>query len=507
MAKSKILIFIVCYNADSTIQAVLNRIPLTLLNNEQFAFEVLIIDDCSSDQTFIKTINHSQNFPHFPIRVLKNPKNLGYGGNQKLGYRYAINNGFDIVALLHGDGQYAPEELSNLLKPFSDENIDAVFGSRMIKRGAARKGGMPLYKYFGNKVLTFLQNRIVGTTLSEYHSGYRLYRCAALSKIPFELNSNGFEFDTEIIIQFHRAGLEIVELPIPTFYGDEICYVQGIPYALKILAISLKSHLQHLGIVYDPKFHPVSANATYQSKFSFPSSPSFALREVLPGENLLIFGCGPLANIYPFIEKGCTVTLVDRIISPEHRAIAHSTFQENLDDCDLQKFFKEPFDAVLLLDVLEHLHNPETFIKKLRTCMDPKNTRVIITTPNIAFAPIRIALLFGQFNYGPRGILDFTHTRLFTFASLRRILAGQGYSILTLLGVPAPFPLALGLNSNLPKLLTSLNSLAIKISKNLFSYQAFIIAKPNPTVSYLLAATLSHTNETIRILDAPQNPR
>jgi 2-polyprenyl-3-methyl-5-hydroxy-6-metoxy-1,4-benzoquinol methylase len=366
---------------------------------------------------------------------------------------------------------------------------------------------MPLYKYFGNKILTFLQNRIVGTTLSEYHSGYRLYRCDALSKIPFELNSNGFEFDTEIIIQFHRANLNIVELPIPTFYGDEICYVQGVPYAGKVLAISLNSRLQNLGIKYDPKFDVAIATPTYQSKFSFESSHSFALEEVSPGENLLIIGCGPLATIQPFIEKGCTVTLVDKQISVEQRVIAHSAFEGNLDDCNLQKYFQEPIDCVLLCDVLEHLQDPEAFLKKLRTFMDSQNSRIIISTPNIAFAIIRISLLFGQFNYGPRGILDLTHKRLFTFGSLRRILMHQGFSILKIRGVPAPFQLALGLKSSFAKILLALNSLAIILSKKLFSYQVFVVAKPNPTVSQMLSITIRHTDDTIKNFNDIQNKK
>lgn len=507
MANSKVLIFIVSYNAESTIQSVLDRIPMTLLNDEQFELEVLIIDDCSIDRTFSRGIIHSKFFAQYPIRVLKNPKNLGYGGNQKLGYRYAINNRFDIVALLHGDGQYAPEELPNLLRPFTNKNTKAVFGSRMITPGAARKGGMPLYKYIGNKILTFFQNRIVGTNLSEYHSGYRLYRCDALSRIPFELNSNGFEFDTEIIIQFHRANLNIVELPIPTFYGDEICYVQGVPYAGKVLAISLNSRLQDLAIKYDPKFDVALSTSTYKPKFSFASSHSFALEEVSPGENLLIMGCGPMATIQPFIEKGCRLTLVDKIISPKQRAVAYSAFEENLDDCDLHKYFKDPIDVVLLLDVIEHLRDPEDFLKKLRTYMDSQNSRVIISTPNIAFAIIRISLLFGQFNYGPRGILDLTHTRLFTFGSLRRILMHQGYSILKIRGVPAPFPLALGLKSIFARILLALNLLAIMLSKTLFSYQAFIVARPDPTVSHLLAITIMHTDATIEYSNDIQNKK
>ena len=144
--KKKILIFIVSYNAERTIGSVLSRIPKELTETE-----ILIIDDASQD----KTLERSQELlSELNLRIFKNPKNLGYGGNQKLGYKYAIENDFDIVALIHGDGQYAPEELPSLLKPLIEESADAVFGSRMLKKRAALKGGMPTYKYYGNKILS-----------------------------------------------------------------------------------------------------------------------------------------------------------------------------------------------------------------------------------------------------------------------------------------------------------------------------------------------------------------
>jgi 2-polyprenyl-3-methyl-5-hydroxy-6-metoxy-1,4-benzoquinol methylase len=374
----------------------------------------------------------------------------------------------------------------------------------MITRGAARKGGMPLYKYSGNKILSFFQNRIVGTTLSEYHSGYRLYSCAALAQIPFELNSNDFDFDTEIIIQLHRAGLKIVELPIPTFYGEEICYVQGIPYAWKVLVTSLRSRLQDFSLLYDPKFDVSASDSPYQPKFSFASSHSFALEAVSPGEQLLILGCGPVDVIRPFVEKGCFVTVVDHKISDEHRALAVAAFEADLNDCDVQQFFQNRIDAVLILDVIEHLHDPEVFLEKIRTCMDPQASRIIISTPNIAFILMRFSLLLGQFNYGLRGILDRTHTRLFTFSSLRRTLLQRGYSIINVQGVPAPFPFALGMKSMLAKILLKLNSLAILLSKNMFSYQGFVVASPNPSISSLLSQSVDHTHETIRNLRSAQ---
>src|ERR1700722_1157270 len=171
--KKRVLIFIVAYNAERTIQQVVRRIPSSLA---EYDTEILIIDDSSHDETFEQAhhMERTGGMP-FPITVLYNPVNQGYGGNQKIGFSYAIQNGFDIVALIHGDGQYAPESLPGLLQPLLEEEADAVFGSRMINRFAALKGGMPLYKYVGNRILTGIQNRLLRSSLSEFHSGYQLY--------------------------------------------------------------------------------------------------------------------------------------------------------------------------------------------------------------------------------------------------------------------------------------------------------------------------------------------
>ena len=121
-----------------------------------------------------------------PITLIRQPKNLGYGGNQKAGYEVAIDHGLDVVVMLHGDGQYAPESLPEMVAPIVDGKADAVFGSRVMIKGAARKGGMPLYKYVGNRILTRFENAALGTDLSEFHSGYRAYSVSALKQIPFQ---------------------------------------------------------------------------------------------------------------------------------------------------------------------------------------------------------------------------------------------------------------------------------------------------------------------------------
>ena len=188
------------YNAASTLAKVLDRIPAELRPDIE---EVIVSDDHSQDSTYLVGLGYQQQ-SDLPITLIRQPTNLGYGGNQKAGYNLAIEHGLDIVVMLHGDGQYAPESLPEILAPLFAEEADAVFGSRTMIKGAARRGGMPLYKFAGNRILSRFENAALGTNLSEFHSGYRAYSVGALKQLPFEKNSDGFNFDTQIIIQTAR---------------------------------------------------------------------------------------------------------------------------------------------------------------------------------------------------------------------------------------------------------------------------------------------------------------
>ena len=289
MAKPRLLILIVAYNAEKNIEDVLVRVPAALV--ALCDVEVLVLDDSSVDATFAisRQLQQSGLIP-FPVHVLYNPVNQGYGGNQKIGYHFAMSRHFDFVALLHGDGQYAPEYLPTLVQAALTSDVAAVFGSRMLTKGAARQGGMPLYKRLGNRVLSWTQNTLLQSALSEFHSGYRIYRVTALSAIPFDLNTNDFHFDTEIIVQLMFRGLKIVELPIPTYYGDEICRVNGIKYAMDVLRTVIVARLQQFGVLYDRKFDVSSAPA-YESKTGFRSSHSLAVDVVRPQTRVLDLGC------------------------------------------------------------------------------------------------------------------------------------------------------------------------------------------------------------------------
>jgi glycosyltransferase involved in cell wall biosynthesis len=485
--KQRLLVFIVAYNAERTIQTVLRRIPQSLAT--WYEVEILAIDDASSDGTFEagNDFDDAGRLP-FPLKVLVNPQNQGYGGNQKLGYHYALEHGFDFVALLHGDGQYAPEALPLLLAPLREGIADAVFGSRMLVRGAARKGGMPLYKFVGNKILTWLENRALGTSLSEFHSGYRIYSCAALRKIPFDRNTNDFHFDTEIIVQLVTADQRISELPIPTYYGDEICHVNGLRYAKDVMLSVLRARAQHWGVLYDPKFDCVpqqESNSHYQLKLGYSSTHQQVLDMLRDGATVFDIGCaGGVLGDALRRDRHCKVYGAD--VFP----LAHGVELDGFTRCDLNAGLPPlpggPIDYVLLLDVIEHLDHPEEFIEQLRTAMSRRpDCRLIISTGNVAFLPLRIMLLLGQFNYGKRGILDLTHKRLFTFRSLRRLLEQGGFQVTDAAGIAAPFVLALG-PTRLARLLARVNAAFAKVFSSVFSYQMLFVARSTPLVGQLL---------------------
>jgi glycosyltransferase involved in cell wall biosynthesis len=483
LAGKRILIFIVAYNAEKTISSVLQRIPEELRCKD---VEVLIIDDSSKDETFRTGLKHEDAASDFKITILRNPENQGYGGNQKLGYRYAIDHGFDIVALIHGDGQYAPEKLPVLIEPLVREEAAAVFGSRMINKQDALKGGMPLYKWVGNQVLTTFQNALLGTELSEFHSGYRLYSTRALAKIPFDRNSNDFHFDTDIIVQLVFAGLKIVEIPIPTYYGDEICHVNGLKYAWDIFRTMLRSKLHAINLLYDRKFDVGQVELTYDLKLGFPSSHTMAIEAVRPDSTVLDIGCGQGYVSEELAKRAKRVVGVDQYIREStNPKIEFRKF--NLDQDEIPVNVSD-FDQIFLLDVIEHLRDPEVFMEKLRSAASNKRPEVILTTANVAFFITRFMLLVGNFNYGRKGILDRTHTRLFTFNSLRELFQQTGFKVEEIRGIPAPFPKAVGDNA-LGRFLIAGNQLGIRIFRGLFSYQIYVRARAMPTVPTLLEVT------------------
>ena len=481
----KLLIYIVAFNHEKFIENVLNRIDKKIFN--KFETEILVNDDHSTDNTLkkIKDYKNENENENYKINILSNPKNLGYGGNQKIGYYYAIKNKFDYVALLHGDGQYAPEVLENLIDEMNKKNAMAVFGSRMIIKGGALKGGMPVYKFIGNKILTFFQNIILSSNLSEFHSGYRVYKVEALNKIPFHLNANDYSFDTEIIIQFLFSNFKIAEYAIPTYYGEEISYVNGFYYAYQIMIQSFKAKIQKYNLMYDPKYDVITKENNYLLKDYFSSPHSETIKKIKYKSIVLDLGCndGSLGDKL-ILENQCYVIGSDS----SEKQVKHKLSEFQICDLNitLPNIDYDKLDYIIILDVIEHLKSPEKFMVNLyNKILYNEKVKILISTPNISFFVIRFMLLFGSFNYGKKGILDRTHTRLFTFSTFEKLMTASNFKIIEKKGIPPPYPLALGKNL-ISRILLNINSFFIIILKSLFSYQIFLTIKPNTSLELLL---------------------
>lgn len=470
LEENRVAIFIVAYNAERHIKKVLERIPTWVAER---LTEIFVIDDHSSDNTFAVAVNVEWPTQYAPLRIFRTPYNQGYGGNQRLGYLYAIEQGFDIVVLLHGDGQYAPEALPLILAPYAD-GTDAVFGSRFINPLDAIKGGMPMYKWVGNRILTRMQNLILGAKMSEMHSGYRSYRTSALRQIPFTSNSLGFDFDADIIVQLHAAGFRITEVPIPTYYGDEICHVNGMQYAWQCVKTSVKYRLMQFEIFYDPKFDIRRQSPRVYTTKEASTSLHYFMRHLPlePGSSLIDVGGGDgVAVSRALVDRGIEVTCIDQDADLADSQVRQ--FRVDLDQPWERQFEVEPYDTAIALDVLEHLKSPEQGVSEIFRYLK-SGGKLYASTGNVSFLPVRLALLLGWFNYGRRGILDLSHRRLFTIDSFRRLLKNAGFRTDRIIGFGPPLADLASGRSRMFEIADRLLARLARAWPRLFAYQILI---------------------------------
>jgi 2-polyprenyl-3-methyl-5-hydroxy-6-metoxy-1,4-benzoquinol methylase len=464
----RIGIFIVSYNASHRLIQTIQRIPPGLL---EVIEEVYVFDDFSTDDSYqlVNELAEDDNWAK-KLKAFRNPRNYGYGGNQKIGFAYALARGLDYVILLHGDGQYAPESLPDLIWPAIVSGEEVVFGSRMIESRNALRGGMPLYKWVGNMILSQYQNIVLNMHLSEYHTGYRLYSTAVLRRIPFVSNSDGFHFDTQIILQCRALGTKIHEVPIPTYYGDEICHVNGLKYAWDVCYDVLEYRLHQLHLLRRQRYL-VDRDEKYKFKESPYSSHSYILDRVKPGTAVLDVGCGRGLLARALVRRGARVAGVDHlpqeIIQPEVSEY-HRLDLEQHEKLQLGR----QFDCIILADVIEHLRNEEEILEHLRQFLKTDGT-LIISTGNVAIWFYRLSLLIGRFNYGPRGILDRTHVKLYTRSTFRQLLEKCGYKVLRFHYTNLPFELVFEstAKSRVLRAVDHLYHLLTRIWPTLFAYQ------------------------------------
>lgn len=228
--KKKVIAIMPAYNAEKTIRQTFLDIPRGVVD------EIILGDDASSDNTVV--IAHS-----LGMQVLRHNENKGYGANQKTCYKEALRKGAEIIVMIHPDYQYDSRLIPYLVGLIKDGICDVMIGSRIRTRREALAGGMPKYKYVGNRFLTFIENIILGQNLSEFHSGFRAFHKRVLATIPFYENSNDFVFDSEILVQAVAFNFRIGEIPVPTRYFKEastINFIHSVIYGIKTLCTLVK---------------------------------------------------------------------------------------------------------------------------------------------------------------------------------------------------------------------------------------------------------------------------
>ena len=241
----KVVVVMPAYNAAKTLEQTYQEIPFDIVD------EVVLVDDASEDNTI--NIARRLGLTH----IIRHPLNRGYGGNQKTCYKKALSLGADIIIMLHPDYQYNPKLIYAMTSLIGVGQYDIILASRILG-DSALKGGMPLYKYFGNRFLTFFENFVLGKKLSEYHTGYRAFSKKVLESLPLEENSDNFIFDNEMLVQAIFSGFRIGEISCPTRYiaeeSSSISFFQSIRYGLGVIITSLQFRLQKMKLIDCPLF-------------------------------------------------------------------------------------------------------------------------------------------------------------------------------------------------------------------------------------------------------------
>ena len=239
----KICVVLPAYNAERTLEKTYNEIP------KDIADEIILTDDCSSD----KTIEVAK---RLGLKLFIHEKNKGYGGNQKTCYKEALETGADVIVMLHPDYQYPPKLVTSMAALITSGMFDVVIGSRILCNKAL-KGGMPLYKYISNRMLTLIENIVIGEKVSEYHTGYRAFSRDALLTLPILENSDDFVFDNQMLLQAFYFGFRVGEISAPSVYENDsssINFKRSVEYGFGVLWTAIQYRLQKLSLAKFPIF-------------------------------------------------------------------------------------------------------------------------------------------------------------------------------------------------------------------------------------------------------------
>jgi 2-polyprenyl-3-methyl-5-hydroxy-6-metoxy-1,4-benzoquinol methylase len=453
----KILLTLIPENSQELIS---NLHAISNLSHPNFEMELKVVVNLKALTDAEKTLLENNS-----TAIIALQDNFELGKIHKIIFEYSRKMQYDFIILANlMQYEYLKSNLHELLDPLHPDL-------------AYLTGGETVHSQFG--IVNFIQQKVFQKQLNLFPK-ICIYNTHFLSKIPHLYNSDSASFINEIAIQIVLSDLEFKEV--------KSNLKTKIPTAVKLqtLQVFFRAYLHSLGIFYQNKFDIIKDNLQYSLKLNYASSHTFAIDAVPANSHVIDIGAGPFGVGHELKKKGCHVVTVDQFDIPERYKLDQHIIT------NLDKEFSisiQEYDCILFLDIIEHLVNPEEFMFNLSKQFSYQKQKVVFTTGNISFFPVRMVLLLGYFNYGKSGILDKTHTRLFTFSSFEKLISDAGLIIKEVKGIPAPYPKALG-NNFLSKTLLALNLLFIKLSKGLFSYQIYIEAETNPSVYYIVNEAL-----------------
>lgn len=420
---------------------VLDRIPAVVWNNLE---EVV-------------TFGESDDRPK--VTTLPKPVDAGPGALRKAAFAYFIERGFDVFVVLRSDGRYPPELLSNLYRPIIADQADAVFGSPNGNHGGPLNG---------------LEKMMIGLELTNFHCGYRAYRVSALRAIKWQRLSDGETFDLELVLKLKHQNFRIRELAIPGNCGPPAPFLRTLKQTAKTV---YRYRQTRLSVKRYPEFEEYFVH--YPVKESKRSSHAYAESLVGTGHDVLDIGCGEGILAATLIRNGNRITGADILPHVANESVLEQYFSVDLNtgiEPMLKALGGKTFDRVLLLDIIEHLLQPEPLLRQMQRLLKPGG-QLILSVPNIANIIIRLSLLFGRFDYTERGILDKTHVRFFTRKTLKRMLAEIGYRIVEERETVMPIELFFGLPASNPLMRFGNEVLGVftRLLPGLFGYQLMVV--------------------------------
>lgn len=528
----RFLIYVVAYEAEQHLYDLFERIPFELFNREEIQF--LVNDAGCSDNGSCLLKKWLIAHEIYNVTILKNRIDQGYGGNQKIGLRVAVDDAYSCLILLDGDGSYSPGLLTELIEAWRASEPDILLGARSQSSPSDPAEQKHVDLPVSDRILDRFQNWITGWNLADYQTGCRAYSTKFLKTIPFEINTNDLHFDRELMLQAAHVGARVREIEIPMNDRIQINHGRGWKSSWNALGAILQYKMHQWGMLCSLKLRNHSTDRYRDKTLADYSSHACALKllEKRDAHEVLDIGCGPGYVARQCEQRGIRVTGID---CARPRPGMMSNFLLADLEQDILPVSLRDYDTLLLLDVIEHLSNPEEFLLTLRNengkepekplissqgiqtdpvsdCNQPDSDLshqalsaeaeqdpfgeqglfaaypemplLILSTPNVAFAAVRLNLLCGRFNYAERGILDITHKRLFTRRSLLRMLKDCGYDIESVHAVGAPFSAVMP--GRMGTCLGWMAGLLAKLWPAMFAFQFMVECRPRPGVREVL---------------------